>query len=62
MKDSVDTQLRDQQVGIRKDRLCTDQITTLRIIVRQSIEWNSSPYINFLDYEKAFYSMDRTTL
>ncbi|VDO72770.1 unnamed protein product [Schistosoma margrebowiei] len=62
MKDSVDTQLRDQQVGFHKDRSCTDQITTLRITVEQSIEWNSSLYINFIDYENSFDSVDRTTL
>ncbi|VDO63652.1 unnamed protein product [Schistosoma margrebowiei] len=39
-----------------------DQIATLRIIVEQSTEWNSSLYINFIDYEKAFDSVDRTTL
>ncbi|VDP70332.1 unnamed protein product [Schistosoma curassoni] len=33
MKDAVDTQLRDQQAGFRKDRSCTDQTATLRIIV-----------------------------
>ncbi|VDP56153.1 unnamed protein product [Schistosoma margrebowiei] len=33
-----------------------------RIIVEQLIEWNSSLYINFIDYEKVFDSMDRTTL
>ncbi|VDO59943.1 unnamed protein product [Schistosoma margrebowiei] len=38
------------------------QIATLRIIVEQSTEWNSSLYINFIDYEKAFDSVDRTTL
>ncbi|VDP25421.1 unnamed protein product [Schistosoma margrebowiei] len=38
------------------------QIATLRIIVEQSIEWNSSLYINFIDYKKAFDSEDRTTL
>ncbi|VDP26608.1 unnamed protein product [Schistosoma mattheei] len=62
MKDCVDAQLRDQQAGFRKDRSFTDQIATLRIIVEQSIEWNSSLYINFVDYEKAFDGMDRTTL
>ncbi|VDO71852.1 unnamed protein product, partial [Schistosoma curassoni] len=62
MKDCVDTQLRDQQAGFRKDRSCTDQIATLRIIVGQSLEWNSSLHINFIDYEKAFDSVDRTTL
>ncbi|VDP27779.1 unnamed protein product [Schistosoma margrebowiei] len=62
MKDSVDVQLRDQRAGFRKDRSCTDQIAALWIIVEQSIEWNSSLYINFIDYEKAFDSVDRTTL
>ena len=62
MKDKVDMQLRDQQAGFRQNRSCTDQIATLRIIVEQSIEWNSSLYINFIDYEKAFDSLDRQTL
>ncbi|VDP69745.1 unnamed protein product [Schistosoma curassoni] len=62
MKDCVDAQLRNQQAGFRKDRSCTDQIATLRISVGQSIEWNSSLYINFIDYEKAFDSVDRTLL
>ncbi|VDP32473.1 unnamed protein product [Schistosoma mattheei] len=59
MKDAVDAQLRDQQAGFRKDLSCTDQIATLRTIVEQSIEWNSSLYN---DYEKAFDSADRRTL
>ncbi|CAH8493033.1 unnamed protein product [Schistosoma haematobium] len=62
MKDAVDAQLRDQQAGFRKDRSCTDQIATLRIIGEQSVEWNSSLYINFIDYEKAFDSVDSRTL
>ncbi|VDP23839.1 unnamed protein product [Schistosoma margrebowiei] len=62
MKDCVDAQLQDRQVGFRKNRSCTDQIATLRIIVEQSIEWNSSFYINFIDHEKAFDSVDRTIL
>ncbi|VDP78017.1 unnamed protein product, partial [Schistosoma curassoni] len=62
MKDPVDARLRDEQAGFRRDRSCTGQIATLRIIVEQSIEWNSSLYINYIDYEKAFDSVDRTTL
>ncbi|VDP37488.1 unnamed protein product [Schistosoma margrebowiei] len=62
IKNSVDPKLSDQQAGFCKDRSFTDQIATLRIIVEQSIEWNSSLYINFIDYEKAFDSVDRTTL
>ncbi|VDP60227.1 unnamed protein product [Schistosoma curassoni] len=62
MKDAVDAQLQDQKAGFHKDRSCTDQIVTLRIIVEQSVEWNSSLYINFIDYETAFDSVDRRTL
>ncbi|VDO86398.1 unnamed protein product [Schistosoma curassoni] len=62
MKDAVDTQLRHQQAGFRKNRSCTDQIATLRIVVEQSIEWDSSLYTNSIDYEKAFDSVDRRTL
>ena len=62
MKDVVDPHLRDQQAGFRKGRSCTDQIASLRIILEQSLEWNSSLYINFVDYEKAFDSVDRKSL
>jgi hypothetical protein len=53
---------RYQQAGFRQDRSCTDQIATMRIIIKQSMEWNSPLYINFVDYEKAFDSLDRQTL
>ena len=62
LKTGVDAKLRDHQAGFRKDRSCTDQIATLRIIVEQSMEWDSSLYIHFVDYEKAFDSLDRDTL
>ncbi len=62
MRNSVDPQLRDQQAGFRKNRSCTDQIVTLCIIVEQSLEWSSPLYVKFVDYEKAFDSVDRETL
>ena len=62
IKDAVDPSLRDNQAGFRKNRSCTDQIATLRIIIEQSQEWRTPLYVNFLDYEKAFDSVDRTTL
>ena len=52
----------NEQAGFRQNRSCTDQIATLRIIIEQSIEWNSPLYVNFIDYEKAFDSVDRDTL
>ena len=62
MKEAVDPKLRDQQAGFRRNRSCANQIASLRIIVEQSLEWNSPLYINFIDYEKAFDSVDRETL
>ena len=62
VKDAVDPQLRDQQAGVRRNISCADQIASLRIIIEQSLEWNSPLYINFIDYEKAFDSVDRKTL
>ena len=62
LKTGVDAKLRDHQAGFLKDRSCTDQIATLRIFVEQSIEWDSSLYIHFVDYEKAFDSLDRYML
>jgi len=48
--------------GFRKHRSCIDQIATLRIIIEESLEWNSSLYINVIDFEKPFDSIDRETL
>ena len=62
LKNEVDNILRDHQAGFRQDRGCIYQIATPRIIVEQSMEFDSSLYINFVDYEKAVDSLDRDTL
>ena len=62
IKSATDSKLREEQAGFRKNRSTTDQIATLRILVEQSLEWNAKLTINFLDYEKAFDSIDRDTL
>ena len=62
IKTMLDGKLREEQVGFQAGRSCTDQIATLRIIVEQSIEWQSSLYINFIDFKKAFDSISREVL
>ena len=62
IKSSIDKKLRQNQAGFRPDRSCTDQIATLRIIVEQSIEWNSPLYLLFIDFSKAFDSLDREVM
>ena len=51
-----------RQEGFRQDIGCIDQIAALQIIVEQSVEFDSYTCINFVDYEKAFDSLDRETL
>ena len=62
MKDSVDKKLREEQAGFRRERSCCDQISFLRIIIEQSLEWNTGLYMVFVDFEKAFDSVDRKML
>ena len=62
IQETVDKKLRKEQADFRKDKSCTDHIVTLRIIVEQCFQWQSSLYINFVDFEKAFDSIDRTAL
>jgi len=52
--------LRREQAGFSKGRSAAEQIFVLRNIVEQVIEWNSSPYLCFVDHEKAFGSINRT--
>ena len=42
IKTALDEKLREEQAGFRAGQSCTDEITTLRIIVEQSIKWQSS--------------------
>ena len=62
IKAALDEKLREEQAGHRDGQSCTDQIATRRIIVEQSIDWQSSLYINFIDFGKAFDSISREVL
>ena len=59
---AIDVRLREEQAGFRKGRGCIDQIFTIRNIIEQCLEWNSPLYINFIDFQKAFDSLHRSTL
>ena len=51
---TTDEQLRKDQAGFRKGRGCADQIFTLGNLTEQCTEWQRQPYINFVDFQKAF--------
>ena len=53
-QNGVDDQLRPEQAGYRKGRSTTERISVLCNIIEQVIEWNSFPYLCFVDFEKVF--------
>ena len=58
----VDPLLRKEQAGFSKGRGTVNQIFILRNILEQANEWNSTMYIHFVDFEKAFDSIHRESL
>jgi len=62
IRKAIDTLLRPEQAGFRAGKSCTDQIFTLRQILEQTVEFNSTLYVTFVDYEKAFDSIHRASL
>lgn len=51
---------RNYPLIFRQECLFIDQIATLRIIIfiEQTIEWQTSLYLDFIDFQKAFDSVD----
>ena len=52
----VESKLTKEQARFWPGRGTTEQISILRNIIEQSIEWQSSLYVNFIDFEKVFDS------
>ncbi|KAL9954136.1 hypothetical protein ACROYT_G041634 [Oculina patagonica] len=59
---TVEENIRNEQAGSRKGWSCIDHIFALRQILEQSIEWNSNLYVLFIDFEKAFDSLNCESL
>lgn len=62
LRDQVNAKLRKEQAGFRPGRGTREQTFTLRNIIEQSLEWNVSLYLVFIDYMKAFDSIHQETL
>ena len=62
IKATIDSKLRQEQVGFRKGRGCIEQLFTLQNIIEQCLEWKTPLFINFIDFKKAFDSVHRATL
>ena len=62
IRTGVESKLKKEQAGFRSGTGTTEQIFILRNIIEQSIEWQSSLYVNFIDFEKAFDSVHMNSL
>ena len=60
IRSGVDVRLRKEQAGYRKGRgKATEQVFILQNITEQVNEWQTTLYLNFIDFEKAFDSIHR---
>ena len=62
LKKPLDEILRENQAGFRAKRSCSDHIVTLRNIIEQTLEFNNNLHLVFVDFEKAFDSLNRRAL
>ena len=60
--DNIDEILREKQNEVGSHRACVDNIFILMDIIEYSLEWRSSLYINYIEFEKAFDSLPRDPL
>jgi hypothetical protein len=62
IKNSLEAGPRKEQVGFSHNRSCIDQISTLRVIIEQSLEFQSPLQMLFVDYQRAFDSLSRAQI
>ena len=58
----VDQELPDDHAGFRKGRGTRDQIANIRWIIEKAREFQKNIYFCFIDYAKAFDSVDNNKL
>jgi hypothetical protein len=51
--------LHNEQAEFHPNISCIDHINTLRIVTEQSVEFQSLLYMEFVDYKRAFDSLNR---
>ena len=59
MRDGVEAKLREERAAYVRGRGTTEHIFVVRNIIEQSLEWRTSLYVHFVDFEKSFDSIHR---
>lgn len=54
VKEALEKLLREAQAGFRENRSCRDIFNTIRIILAQPSEWDTTLRVTFIDFEKSF--------
>ena len=62
IKDHLYSSIVREQPGFRPGSSCVDHLNRLRLIIEQSAEYSSDLHLVFVDFEKAFDSVDREAL
>ena len=62
LQQCMNCELPDVQAGFRKGRGTRDQIANIHWIIEKASEFKKTIYICFIDYAKAFDSVDCNTL
>jgi hypothetical protein len=52
----------EKQNGFRKGGSCTDPTFCLKLLIEKMWEYNLETHLLFIDYEKAFYNVERQIL
>lgn len=62
IKEHLENTITSAQAGFRSGFSCADHINTIRIIIEQCVEHNSTLNLLFIDFEKAFDSINRNCI
>ena len=62
LKTQIEEHLADEQAGFRKNRNIVQQMLTLKLIAEKAKRKNKSVYNCFIDFQKAFDSVQHDTL
>ena len=62
LKNALDKTFREEQSGFRQDCSYTDHTATMRSIIEQYLDWQTPLYAVFVDFQKAFDSVDRDVI